>query len=93
MDYSLYILYNGETVKVEDLTGDTGLLEHVGVAAMDALTDVIDLDVYDKYASKLTSPHSVALRGSMITDMKFSTEIISYLKEGDIESFKKYFLI
>ena len=75
MDYSLYILYNGETVKAEDLMGDTDLLEHVGVAAMSALTDVIDLEVYDKYASKLTNSNSVALRGSMITDMKFNTEL------------------
>lgn len=91
MDYSLYILYGNETATEEDFIGDTGLLEHVGVAAMGALTDVIDLDLYDNYASKLKSDDSVALRGSMITDMKFNTEVTTITKyswgSSDIEKF------
>ena len=75
MVYSLYVLYGENEVEVEELMGDVSLLEHMGDAAMGALTDVIDLDVYDKYANKLKNPNSVALRGSMITDMKFSTEL------------------
>ena len=78
MDYSVYIIQDrsidNETL-FEKLAGDVDLKEHAATAAIGAASNLIGVDIYDRYADpKKIGNTGIAITGKMIESVQIKKE-------------------
>lgn len=88
MDYSVYILYDEDQDNevITFLRGDVEVKDMAVEALFSAIENLSGVSFRDKYAMKLQNEKSVALTGSVVTELTYNTQVIKTTKykfEGD----------
>ena len=78
MDFSVYIIQDRKITNDElfkNLAGDVDLSEHVATAAIGAASNLIGVDIYDRYADpKKIGNTGIAITGKMIESVQIKKE-------------------
>lgn len=80
MDFSVYIIQD-RSIENKDLfqnvAGDVDLKEHAATAAINAASNLIGVDIYDRYADpKKIGETGIAITGKMIESVQIKKELI-----------------
>ena len=78
MDFSVYIIQDRSITNkqlFENVAGDVSLAEHAAVGAVDAASNLVGVDIYDRYADpKKIGNTGIAITGKMIESVQIKKE-------------------